>query len=119
MNWVNGYELGFESGSRLIGLGSCLTGLIGLHEMGVQLLGWLDRSAARWVICGPRASGGELGRWLSARLTGGYKNPFLISNLFNIYSLNPIRIRIQTLNDYSSQNKIQEHFITQEKYKVA
>jgi hypothetical protein len=111
MNWVNGYELEFESGSRLIGLGSCLTG--------VQLLGWLDHSAARWVICGPRASGGELGRWLSARLTGGYKNPFLISNLFNVYSLNPIQIHIQTLNDYSSQNKIQEHFITQEKYKVA
>jgi hypothetical protein len=39
---------------------------------------------------------------------------FFFLNLFNIYSLNTIRIEIQASNDYSSQNKIQEHFITQE-----
>jgi spore coat polysaccharide biosynthesis protein SpsF (cytidylyltransferase family) len=50
---------------------------------------------------------------VSARLTRGLSNSFFL-NLFNIYSLNTIRIEIQASNDYSSQNKIQEHFITQE-----
>jgi hypothetical protein len=90
MNWVNRYELGFRSDSRLIGSDSRLMSRIGLRETGAHPLGWPSHSTVRWAIHGPCASRGELGRRLSARLTRGYKNPFLFSNLFNIYSLNTI-----------------------------
>jgi hypothetical protein len=66
MNWVNRYELRFGSGSRHIESDSCLTGQIGLREMGARLLGWLGRSATRWAIRGPRASGVELSRQISS-----------------------------------------------------
>jgi hypothetical protein len=45
MNWVNGYELRFGSGSRLIGSDSRLTGWIRLRETGARPLGWPGRSA--------------------------------------------------------------------------
>jgi hypothetical protein len=81
-NWINGYELRFGSGSRLIGLDSHLTGRIRLRETGAHPLGWPGRSAACWVIRGPCTSKGELGHWLSPRLTRGYKNPFFIFEPF-------------------------------------
>jgi hypothetical protein len=35
-----------------------------LREIGACLLGWPSRPAAHWAVCEPRASGGELGRWV-------------------------------------------------------
>jgi hypothetical protein len=92
------------------------------------MLNRLDRAARDGYV--PARMAGPLGRALGhlraarergrARLLGfgltvqGIMNSFIFLNLFNIYSLNMIQIQMQTSNDYSSQNKKQEHFITQE-----
>jgi hypothetical protein len=111
MNWVNGYELGFRSGSRLLGSDSRLMGRIGLCETGACPLGWPGCSATCWAASRAVHEWGWAGPLDFGPVVHGVIK-FFFSNLFNIYTLN--MIQIQTLNDYSSQNKIQEHFITQE-----
>jgi hypothetical protein len=72
-------------------------GRIRLREMGACPLGWPGCWSAReWGRAGP-SNFGSVDQ-------GVIK--FSSFNLFNIYSLNTIRIQIQTSNDYSSQNKI-------------
>jgi hypothetical protein len=109
VNWVNGYELGFGLGSRLIESNSQLTGQIVLCEMGARALDKPGRSATRWAV----REWGRAGPPNFGPVVQGVIK-FFFSNLFNIYSLNMIQIQIQTSNNYSSQNRIQEHFITQE-----
>jgi hypothetical protein len=75
-----------------------------------KLAGPLGRVLGRFIRC--VRAGVSWAAGLQPGSLGGYQ--ILFFNLFNIYSLNMIQIQVQTLNDYSSQNKIQEHFITQE-----
>jgi hypothetical protein len=69
MNWVNGYDNGFESGSRPIGSDPCLTGWVSPF--------WVGCAFERWGgpgrLAGPRRrlAGPLLG---SARERGGGKD---------------------------------------------